>query len=214
MIYVRDADLEVHLAYEVSARLDWMPQAKRENIQRFQYSDTVDPRLPEITAVAEMIRDITTSDLDWAYALNEQHAAQLSSVTKLGFAELVERTAYARVIDDEAAFLLAFDQDADYDSTNFVWFKERIDRFVYVDRIAVSSAYRRKGLARLLYENLFQFTEERGEGRVVCEVNAEPPNPVSDAFHKSLGFTVLGRRALPDRGRVVTYLGRELNQTC
>lgn len=161
-----------------------------------------------------MVRDITTNDLDWVYALNELHAAELSSASKPGFADLIERTAYARAIDNEAAFLLAFDQDADYDSTNFLWFKERVDRFVYVDRIAVSSAYRRKGLARQLYENLFQFTEERGQGRVVCEVNAEPPNPVSDAFHASLGFAVLGRRALPDRGRIVTYLGRELSQDC
>lgn len=160
------------------------------------------------------VRDVKPSDLDWVYVLNEQHAAELSSVSQPGFAELVERTAYARVIDDEAAFLLAFDQDADYDSPNFLWFKERVDRFVYVDRIAVSSAHRRKGLARLLYENLFQFADELGQGRVVCEVNAEPPNPISDAFHASLGFAVIGGGSLPDRGRVVTYLGRELSQVC
>jgi len=158
------------------------------------------------------VRDLTPSDLDWVYALNEQHSAELSSVSQSGFAGLVDRSAYARVIDDEAAFLLAFDQDADYDSPNFLWFKERVDRFVYVDRIAVSSAFRRKGLARLLYENLFEFTKERGEERVLCEVNSEPPNPVSDAFHASLGFAVLGRRSLPDRDRVVTYLECDLSQ--
>lgn len=160
------------------------------------------------------VRDLIPSDLDWAYALNEQHAAELSSVSPPGFAGLVERTVYARVIDDQAAFLLAFNQDADYDSPNFLWFKERVDRFVYVDRIAVSSAHRRQGLARLLYENLFQFADELGQGRVVCEVNAEPPNPVSDAFHASLGFAIMGRGSLPDRGRVVTYLGHELGQIC
>lgn len=158
------------------------------------------------------VRDLTPSDLDWVYALNEQHSAELSSVSEPGFAKLVEQTVYARVIDQQAAFLLAFSQDADYHSPNFLWFKDRVERFVYVDRIAVSSAHRRKGLARLLYENLFEFAQERGEGRVVCEVNSEPPNPVSDAFHASLGFTVLGQGSLPDRGRNVTYLGRDLNR--
>ncbi len=158
------------------------------------------------------VRDLTPSDLNWVYALNEQHSAELSTVSEPGFSELVEQTIYARVIDHEAAFLLAFSQDADYDSPNFLWFKDRVERFVYVDRIAVSSAFRRKGLARLLYENLFEFTKERGDERVLCEVNSEPPNPVSDAFHASLGFSALGRRFLPDRGRVVTYLECDLNQ--
>jgi uncharacterized protein len=33
--------------------------------------------------------------------------------------------------------MLAFDQDADYDSPNFLWFRERLARFVYADRVVV-----------------------------------------------------------------------------
>jgi predicted GNAT superfamily acetyltransferase len=37
----------------------------------------------------------------------------------------------------------------------------------------------------------------------------DPPNPVSDAFHRALGFTEIGRAALAN-GKTVRYLEREL----
>ena len=46
----------------------------------------------------------------------------------------------ARRIGHADALLLAFDQDADYDSPNFLWFRSRYSRFVYVDRIVVAPA--------------------------------------------------------------------------
>jgi predicted GNAT superfamily acetyltransferase len=51
----------------------------------------------------------------------------------------------ARRIGNIDAFLLALDQDADYDSPNFRWFSARYPRFVYVDRIVVASAARGRG---------------------------------------------------------------------
>jgi predicted GNAT superfamily acetyltransferase len=41
---------------------------------------------------------------------------------------------------------------------------------------------------------------------VCCEVNSDPPNPLSDAFHAALGFREVGRAFLPDRGKSVRYL--------
>ncbi len=55
---------------------------------------------------------------------------------------LVDRAFFAGRIGEADAFLIAFDQDADYDSPNFLWFRERFERFVYVDRIAVAPAAR------------------------------------------------------------------------
>ena len=39
-----------------------------------------------------------------------------------------------------------------------------------------------------------------------CEVNIDPPNPVSDAFHAFFGFVEVGWAFLPDRGKSVRYL--------
>jgi predicted GNAT superfamily acetyltransferase len=45
---------------------------------------------------------------------------------------------------------------------------------------------------------------------VVCEVNSEPPNPASDAFHAAMGFTEVGRATIHQGRKTVRYLTREL----
>jgi predicted GNAT superfamily acetyltransferase len=81
--------------------------------------------------------------------------------------------------------LIALDHNASYGSPNFMWFKASCKSFVYIDRIIVSRAARGLEIARLLYDDLFARAKQAGHDRVVCEVNIEPPNLVSEAFHKS-----------------------------
>ena len=123
---------------------------------------------------------------------------------------LVEQAFLARRIGDLDAFLLAFDQDARYDSPNFLWFCARYPRFVYVDRIVVASSARGRGCARRLYGDLFEHAAEAGHKRVVCEVNTGPPNPASDAFHAALGFVEVGTASVYDGSRTVRYLSHAL----
>jgi uncharacterized protein len=111
------------------------------------------------------------------------------------------------------AFLLAFDQDAPYDSPNFLWFRARYPRFVYIDRIAVTPSARGRGLARLLYCDLFDAARRRGHTHIACEVNVDPPNPTSDAFHAALGFVEVGCASIHDGSKTVRYLERTLHVT-
>ncbi len=74
-------------------------------------------------------------------ALNNAHAQELSWLEPERLEHLVRETFLARRIGGLDAFLLAFDQDAAYDSPNFLWFRERYSRFVYVDRIVVASSH-------------------------------------------------------------------------
>ncbi|MDP3239499.1 MAG: GNAT family N-acetyltransferase, partial [Reyranella sp.] len=126
-------------------------------------------------------------------ALNNQHAVELSWLDAARLRHLLGQAFHARRAGNVAAFLLAFDQDADYDSPNYLWFRERYPRFVYVDRIVVAPAMRKRGLANRLYEDLFRVANDAGHDRVVCEVNSDPPNPASDAFHAALGFVEVGQ---------------------
>lgn len=153
--------------------------------------------------------DIEAGDIDWIYPLNRAHEVELSPLTRDDVVSMVERATYARAIDG-GAFLLGFDQHGDYDSPNFLWHRDRFDRFLYVDRIAVAATHRRRGLAAALYRDVFSFAAARGLKRVVCEVNSDPPNPGSDAFHAALGFEVVGEAFLGDRGKRVRYLARAL----
>ena len=154
------------------------------------------------------LRATELRDLDWMYELNQTYAIELSSMSREEFATHISLTSYAKLIDPRAAFLLAFAQDATYSGPNFTWHRKRSERFLYVDRVVVSPDHQRQGLAKLLYEDLFRVADSQGHGKVVCEVNSDPPNPGSDAFHASLGFTVMGEAWLPDRQKTVRYLGR------
>jgi hypothetical protein len=69
---------------------------------------------------------------------------------------------------------------------------------------------RGRGSARRLYRDLFQHAAEAGHERVVCEVNSNPPNPASDAFHAALGFVEVGTASVYDGSRTVRYLSHAL----
>ena len=156
-----------------------------------------------------MISDISAADLNWVHRLNKTHEVELSPLSRRETASLVAEAVFARQADG-GAFLLVFDQGADYDSPNFLWFRARFERFLYVDRIAVAESHRRRGLAAALYGDLFAFAAGRGDSRVVCEVNSDPPNPGSDAFHAALGFEIIGEARLEARGKSVRYMARNV----
>ena len=147
---------------------------------------------------------------DALLALNNAHARELSWLTPERLQHLVGQAFVVRRIGLLDAVMLAMDQDADYASPNFQWFRARYPRFVYVDRIVVAPAARGRGYARLLYRDLFEQALRAGHERVVCEVNSTPPNPESDAFHAALGFAEVGRASVYDGSRTVRYLTRTL----
>ena len=142
--------------------------------------------------------------------LNNAHAKELSFAGPERLAHLVREAFLACRIGEADALLIAFDQYADYDSPNFLWFGSRLERFVYVDRIIVAPDCRGQGLARKLYEILFARAREAGHGQVVCEINIDPPNPVSDAFHAGMGFTEIGSAILPGGAKTVRYFSKPL----
>jgi uncharacterized protein len=108
-------------------------------------------------------------------------------------------------IGEADAFLLAFDQSAAYDSPNLLWFQDRFEDFIYVDRVVVDPAARGRGFALSLYQALFQRAGAAGYNRIVCEVNSDPPNPASDAFHTKLGFEEIGSAVISGGAKKVRY---------
>ena len=161
---------------------------------------------PNETAV---IRNFRETDLDWALSLNASLDIELSPLTRRELSAVVDAAVYARLAEPQRGFLIEFDQDADYESPNFLWVRGRWPRFVYIDRVAVAEAARGRGIARKLYDDLFAKARNAGHDRIVCEVNLDPPNRVSDAFHARLGFSEIDRATLAD-GKVVRYLGTAL----
>jgi len=161
---------------------------------------------PRSVDAADMLRDETLGR--GLLALNNAHAQELSWLEAERLEYLIGEAFLARRIGRLDAFMLAFDQDARYDSPNFIWFRARYPRFVYVDRIVVAPTARGRGCARRLYDDLFEHAVRAGHDRIVCEVNKTPPNPASDAFHAALGFVEVGTASVHGGSRTVRYLSR------
>jgi predicted GNAT superfamily acetyltransferase len=160
-------------------------------------------------AVASAITDELDDDL--VLALNNAHAAETSLLTLERWVALRAQACVAAGFErGGAAFVIALDDAAAYANPNFAWFGARFDRFVYVDRIITAPHARGRGYARALYHHVFERAAAAGRVRVVCEVNAEPANPASDAFHAALGFEVLERCEVPSQHKVVSYLAKRL----
>ena len=161
---------------------------------------------PRSVDAADMLQDEALGKA--LLALNNAHAQELSWLEAERLEYLIGEAFLARRIGRLDAFLLAFDQDARYDSPNFIWFRSRYSRFVYVDRIVVAPSARGRGCARRLYADLFEHAVGAGHDRIVCEVNKTPPNPASDAFHAALGFVEVGSASVHGGSRTVRYLSR------
>ena len=91
-----------------------------------------------------------------------------------------------------SAFLLAMCNGSPYENDNFQWFSKKYQRFVYVDRVVVSSTSRGLRLGSLLYEDVFRYARSNAIPRVTCEYNIVPPNEPSRLFHEKFGFKEQG----------------------
>ncbi len=159
------------------------------------------------------LRDVRECDLDTVLALNNAAGPTILPLDAARLRLLYEHAVYFRVAEIDAriaGFLVAFDQDADYDSSNFLWFKERYPRFVYIDRIVVASEYRGLGLGRVFYADVQSFAEVRGP-TLACEVFLQAAgNDVALLFHGMFGFTEVGQQVMPGLGQRVAMLAKDL----
>jgi len=145
-----------------------------------------------------LIRDASAADFERILQLNEESEHFLSPMTLARLEALHAGAAYHRVMDDDgkiAGFLLAFREGTRYDSSNYLWFTQHYDQFLYIDRVVVSKQYQGQGLGNQLYDDLFEFARASGVTRITCEFDIEPPNDASRRFHQRFGFSEVGTRS-------------------
>ncbi|ESQ89372.1 hypothetical protein ABAC460_12745 [Asticcacaulis sp. AC460] len=150
------------------------------------------------------LQDLTPASPNEALlALNNAFAKETSFLTEADWQQMIAESLFAFHAGTDG-FILTFDQTAGYDSPNFLWFKARYDRFCYIDRVVIAASAQGRGLGKALYQHLFEAAKTAGFNSVVCEVNLDPPNPGSIAFHERLGFEAVGEQTLPN-GKTVRY---------
>ena len=138
---------------------------------------------------------MTDADISTVLALNAPVAQLLSPLDADRLQQLRAWSSYAQVVEADGhvcAFTLVFGPGSAYDSVNYRWFADRYpDSFLYLDRVAVAPAARRRGIASRIYDAME--AAARPLGRLACEVNAEPPNTESLVFHAGRGYVEVGR---------------------
>lgn len=158
------------------------------------------------------LREACESDLDAVLAINNAAGPGILPMDGPHLRALYDTADYFRIaeVDGHAAgFLIAFREDADYESTNFQWFTERYPAFVYIDRVVIAGNMRGRGLGRVFYADVHSYAEVRVP-LLACEVFLEPPNDTVVLFHGTYGFRELGQQVMPGTQRRVSLLGKEL----
>jgi predicted GNAT superfamily acetyltransferase len=139
------------------------------------------------------VRPATARDEQAILVLNAESEWAMSPLDEAGLRHLLAMDGLALVAEPAGqvlGFALALTPDQPYDSANYRWFGERFSKFLYLDRVAVRAQMRRQGIASALYDVLEEAA--RPWGRILCEVNIEPINPVSLAFHASRDYERVG----------------------
>jgi predicted GNAT superfamily acetyltransferase len=141
------------------------------------------------------VRSAVASEYEAICVLNLAEVRHTSPMDAERVATLGNLSCYFKVacVDGGvSAFLLAMCSGALYENDNFSWFARKYTRFIYIDRVVVSSVYRGRRLGSLLYEDLFRYAREKAIPLVTCEYNIVPPNEPSRLFHDKFGFREQG----------------------
>jgi predicted GNAT superfamily acetyltransferase len=142
-----------------------------------------------------VIQNAVIRDFDAICALNQAEVQHTSAMDVDRLEVLHALACYHKIVRVDgalAAFILAMRDGACYENDNFAWFAHNYPRFVYIDRVVVSAAFKGLRIGSRLYEDLFAYARANEIPVVTCEYNVVPPNDASKAFHEKFGFREQG----------------------
>ena len=143
------------------------------------------------------LRPLTASDIPRIVELNDAASPAVPITSPQEMAELLDLAGFtfAAVDGDEVqGFLIGMTPGSSYASENYRFFDQRGKEYLYIDRIVIDQTVRGAGIGRTLYTAVFDLARAQGRTEVDCEVNIQPPNPQSLAFHARMGFQRVGEQ--------------------
>lgn len=160
-----------------------------------------------------MLRDVTDADLDRVLEINQANVPAVGSATADHLRHLIAESSIALVAEidgDIAGFCIVLGDGADYDSVNYVWFMEHHHTAMYLDRVAFDERFHGRGLGSEMYAEVDRRIRRNHPGAtgLSLEVNVDPPNEPSLAFHHKHGFAEVGRQV--SKGIEVSLMHRPL----
>jgi len=160
-----------------------------------------------------LIRLAERSDFDAILAINNAAVPDVSELTEVTLDRLANQAAYFRVAErngEIAGFIICLTPGADYASSNYRWFLQHYDEFVYIDRVVVAERHRGHGVGNIIYADVHSFAEQVAP-RLTCEVHLNPYNKVSLLFHIAHGFKEVGQQIVDADSKKVGLFARVLH---
>jgi predicted GNAT superfamily acetyltransferase len=143
--------------------------------------------VPDLRALRDTdvpdVLDLNEANVEMLSALDEDELRSLQSIA--------DRFDVLEVDGAFAGFVVTMLPGAPYDSAYYRWFTERFDTFYYLDRIALHPDFRRQGLGGFVYDEIERVAA--AQQRLCLEVNLQPRNVPSLAFHDRRGFVEIGQ---------------------
>ena len=140
------------------------------------------------------IRNLTHADVEAMWVINEEGLPGTGRVAPSELKALLDLASFAvGAFEDDLmlGFVICLPPQTTYGSLNYAWFNQRYDAFLYVDRIAVATDHRNRGVGSALYSQVIAEANEQAVP-VAAEVNLVPPNPGSVRFHHRFNFVEVG----------------------
>jgi len=135
------------------------------------------------------------------YDINQSNTPEVGSLDSIQeLKNLISLSSYNLVAIDQGSvvgFIVCLREGTSYGSENYKFFLKKLKKFLYVDRVAIHKDYRRAGLGKRIYENIF-LEAKQDILPIALEVNIEPLNQPSLNFHEVMGFDQVGVKDFPD----------------
>jgi len=155
------------------------------------------------------IRPMSSSDIDVVWAINQENIPAVGEETVEVLSNLHAMSTISLVAEVDnvvVGFCMVLSPQTSYQSPNYLYFCERFDDFVYLDRVAVTSGFQGWGIGAALYRQVEELTDS---SMFVLEVNTKPRNEGSLRFHTREGFTLL-EEVETRPGKVVGFMMKKL----
>ena len=156
-----------------------------------------------------IIRELTEVDLDVMLAINQENVPAVGPEDPETMRQILEWSSLTLGIEIDqvlVGYCLIMRPGLPYQSSNYQWFCDKYDDFIYLDRVAFTESHQGKGYGSLLYNEV----ESRSAAPLfTLEVNLEPRNDGSLRFHERLGFVEVGQQ-VSGSGKLVSLMAKTL----
>jgi hypothetical protein len=155
------------------------------------------------------IHPLQPKDVPSLWRINEEGLPGVGKVSEAAIADLLSLAELPLGAFDGSelvGFVLCLVPGTRYASLNYAWFNEHYQKFLYVDRIAISQTHRNRQVGTQLYASVIEYANQR-RWPIAAEVSLKPPNPGSMRFHGRHDFREVG--TLHHERQSVTMLLRD-----